>query len=657
MPPLTRALTDDRGIASALAATALALYAVTLSRHVGLIDSGALTLAAWEFGVPHPPGFPLYVLVAYPFAHAPIGSIAARVNFASAVCAAVAVAGVFLLTRSVLARLSPRKVSAAVSITGAAGAALTFMTLRTTWAYATTAEVYTLSMCLSLWIWLLLLRESPMFRTAAALFGLALGAHPPIVVSTVPALLLWFVRTRGIARAATRNVVTAIGCAWLGLGIYALLPLAAHQSPELNWGDPATLDRFWAHISGWQYRGRSNASLSGTARALSAFATILVEQYGSAIPLGLLLAPVGAAALFRRNTAMASLLTTWAMTNVLLTAWMNADWLAGSERGAVVSDDVAAYYLPAFAVCAVFTGVGFVVLLARLPAVLPHRRTRVVVSAGLIGVVVLQPLRGNWADNNRAHDSIARNYVDDVLRSAGSNGLVLLRDWNLSSPLMYVQGAERLRRDVIALDLTLLEKLWYLNAVAQRHPILFDATSRELTRYRELLHDWEEDPPARNDDVTFRAAISAAYDELVLAVVTSHRQSRPVYVTLEVATGSDGKGRRLAERLNADFQLVPGGLLFQVHSGAAGLREPTAVPLHLTPLRGRARGSRERATPSEHIAGVYRDLLVSRGLYFEAHGRCLDALASLGEALLIDPRSGSATVARQRCLRATAPTR
>ncbi|HEY6119111.1 MAG TPA: DUF2723 domain-containing protein, partial [Pyrinomonadaceae bacterium] len=76
---------------------ALIVYAATLAPTVVFVDSGELIVAAKSLGVAHPPGFPLYVLLAHLATRVPIGNIAVRVNFASALFAALAVGVLFLL--------------------------------------------------------------------------------------------------------------------------------------------------------------------------------------------------------------------------------------------------------------------------------------------------------------------------------------------------------------------------------------------------------------------------------------------------------------------------------------------------------------------------------------------------------------------------------
>src|ERR1051325_12030626 len=70
----------------------LALYTLTLAPTVTLVDSGELMVAVKTLGVAHPPGFPIYLLLSHIVALFPLGNVAVRINFASALFAAAAAA-------------------------------------------------------------------------------------------------------------------------------------------------------------------------------------------------------------------------------------------------------------------------------------------------------------------------------------------------------------------------------------------------------------------------------------------------------------------------------------------------------------------------------------------------------------------------------------
>src|SRR5438105_4885440 len=69
--------------AGAVFVATLLLYSWTLAPTVTLIDSGELIVVAYGLGVAHPPGFPLWVILAHLASLVPLGNVAVRINFSS----------------------------------------------------------------------------------------------------------------------------------------------------------------------------------------------------------------------------------------------------------------------------------------------------------------------------------------------------------------------------------------------------------------------------------------------------------------------------------------------------------------------------------------------------------------------------------------------
>jgi Protein of unknown function (DUF2723) len=224
------------------------IYLATMAPTVTFVDSGELIAAAQSLGVAHPPGFPLYTLLAHLATTIPAGTVAQRVHVVSALSAALAAATLTMLALEVLRRQGPRRMGAPDVVAAAAGGLL-FAFSRTLWSYATVAEVYTLSIAMVLIVALLVLRwssrqEDRSLYVAGALFGLALGVHHVTVVLTVPALLWLVYRARGgrflVGKTMLATTLVALTAATL---VYASLAWAASRSAGLNWGDPQTLER------------------------------------------------------------------------------------------------------------------------------------------------------------------------------------------------------------------------------------------------------------------------------------------------------------------------------------------------------------------------------------------------------------------------------
>ena len=74
-----------------LAAGVLGLYLLTLGTHVGRADTFEFQVVAPQLGIAHPTGYPLFVLIGKIFSLLPLGSMAFRVNLASAIFATAAV--------------------------------------------------------------------------------------------------------------------------------------------------------------------------------------------------------------------------------------------------------------------------------------------------------------------------------------------------------------------------------------------------------------------------------------------------------------------------------------------------------------------------------------------------------------------------------------
>ena len=124
-------------IAVLLFAFTLALYTRTMAPGtlMDLGDPGDLQAAAAALGVPHPTGYPLFVLIGWAWVHiVPLGTMAYRLTLLSAVFGSLAVVLTFLLAMRVTGRALP-------SLAGA----LLFGLGYTFWAQTSISEVYTLN--------------------------------------------------------------------------------------------------------------------------------------------------------------------------------------------------------------------------------------------------------------------------------------------------------------------------------------------------------------------------------------------------------------------------------------------------------------------------------------------------------------------------------
>jgi len=147
------------------------VYRLTVAPTLSFWDCGEFIASAYILGVPHPPGFPLYVLIGRIFSVLPIaGDICLRINLLSVASSAVtAMFGYLLLVRIIHKWYGSEEITGwkriIAYIGGVTGAMFMAFSL-TNWGNAVEAEVYGLSMMImTIIFWLSLIyldnRETP----------------------------------------------------------------------------------------------------------------------------------------------------------------------------------------------------------------------------------------------------------------------------------------------------------------------------------------------------------------------------------------------------------------------------------------------------------------------------------------------------------------
>jgi hypothetical protein len=247
-----------RGAAWVAALVALWVYASTLSPTVAWRndgeDSGDLLVASATLGIPHPTGYPLYVLLGRVATLLPVGTTAFRINLVSALAGAT---GVFFVARLAL-ELAPAAGASALAV-AALAASLLYAFSQGAWSQSVVAEVYTLNVAfLAAILWALARAQrtgsNRFLALSAFLFGLGLANHL-LVLAAAPAIA-WVAVQRLISKSIglTSCVLLLVLAIW-GISLDAYLPIRASLGPEFSWGVPNTPQRLWWVLSGAQYRG------------------------------------------------------------------------------------------------------------------------------------------------------------------------------------------------------------------------------------------------------------------------------------------------------------------------------------------------------------------------------------------------------------------
>jgi Protein O-mannosyl-transferase TMEM260-like len=606
-------------LATSVFVAAAVCYAATLAPTVTFVDSGELIAAAKSLGVAHPPGFPLYTLVAHVSTWLPFGTLAERVHLVSAVFAAVAAATLALLVLEILRRQAPGSGRPDSVWAGAAALSggLLFAFSRALWSYATVAEVYSLSIALVLAAVLLVVRWSTrggdrLLYAGATLFGLALGVHHVTVALTLPALLWLVLRARGARFLASRTVLMtaliALGAAAL---VYASMPLAASREAGLNWGDPQTLERFWWHVTGRQYQAFFDLSFSQIGHSLASEVRFVLHQLGPPwFPLALAAAAAGAVRLFLRDRTIFWFLILVVVPNL------------GYALVYAISEDKDAYLLPTYAAFALAAAVGMDTL--RRARALP-KRAAVTATAALLVLLPTVSFAASLPFENRHHFFAAEDYADGILSTVGRDGLLLTYDWEVYSPLLYVQEVEGRRPDVAVIDGNLLRRSWYFDYLKRTYPELLRQAREPVRLYLDDLRHWERDH-ALYERPDLNRRITARFQAVIASFVEVAIDSGPVYATPDIAGQTDA-----VEVLSRRYNFVPQGLVLQLY-GDRGFHDPAAPPLRLRGVTDRSVRLERDDVVREQVLPAMLRMLTLRAGYLQFFGRPERARAAFAEA-------------------------
>lgn len=411
------------------------LYITTLAPDILPADSGEFQITAATLGVAHPPGFPLYTMLAHLMTRLPVGPTPAyRVNLFSALSSVLALAGVYggtyLLTRRVLAGMT------AVLILGSA---------TTFWAQATTANIRSMTALFAALILLAALgfyrerqRSSILPDSASAdrwlvLFALVLSLgvthHASLAFIGLVALIFLLLVDPSLIRPTRRWLRPALA-ALLGLLPLLYLPLRAHAgvrgaSPAL-----ATWSGFTEHVLALGFRGDLFVYLQPALlwERLKIMGNVLTFQFSPLILAGMAL---GFLFLLRKDWRLGFLLGGSFTLFTLITATYRAP-------------QTVEYMLPAYVALALLGGFA-------ATGIKDGRNTVRTIQPAIAALLILSAV---WQFNQRypsfawLHQSAdTRDYANQLAAGTPPDGLILT-DWHWATPLWYMQEVEGQRPDV-----------------------------------------------------------------------------------------------------------------------------------------------------------------------------------------------------------------
>ncbi|MCK4403754.1 MAG: DUF2723 domain-containing protein [candidate division Zixibacteria bacterium] len=454
------------------------VYIFTLCPTIYWEDSAAFCAVHSLLGIPHSPGFPVYVIWGGLFTMIPISNPAFSSNLMSAFWGSLALALLYLLIIEIFNQTKSSRLFSRLATT----TSILFFAFSTSfWLQSIRAEVYTQNIFFTLLLIFLIIKwwhfkESVLGFRILLLFsfilGLSLTNHPLLIITLVPAFALLFFSADFKSLLNPKTLLLLAIFLMLGVSLYLYLPIRSNLSPLINWGKPDS----WSNLLSYLFRTSQPSMLSSGfsfpyLNRLWFNLSFPVAQFGLAF---FWLSIVGAISLFKSYQRIFFLTFLIFILNVLAATWA-ADF-------SLRNYDLLGYLLPSLSVFTIWfawglkASLGWIFKEVRTIQANPVNETNKVVSYmvgyALLGLVLLLPLFQVWKNFdqcNKRSQTWAYGYAHQILSSVKKDALILVGDDNTLTSLWYLNLSQKIRPDVKILSISALSQKSYREQISQQY--------------------------------------------------------------------------------------------------------------------------------------------------------------------------------------------
>ncbi|XP_063188964.1 protein O-mannosyl-transferase TMEM260 isoform X2 [Chroicocephalus ridibundus] len=434
------------------------------------LPTGELITAAYELGVAHPPGYPLFTLLAkLATGLLPLGSPAFRVNL---LCGFLGAAAASCLFYTVF-RLSG-------SYAGGILAAGVFSFSRLTWQWSITAEVFSLN---NLFVGLLMAltvrfeeastakERSKISKLGAFCCGLSLCNQHTIVLY-IACIVPWVLsRLFGKTELSLGHLLKLGLCFLAGLLPYLYLPASSYLNrARWTWGDQTTFQGFLTHFLREEY-GTFNLAKSETGSSMREMLVFQLAQMKSELSLPVLALALMACVSTALPIKQQKSPVIWLFAGMLCLYSLFFAWRANLDiTKPLFLGVVERFWLQSSAVVAVLAGLGLAALASVGNAVLEASRAMPWMEWLSALALVTSQIWANYSACDQSNNYVVDKFARNLLSSMPTGAVILLRGDLPGNALRYLHYCEGMRPDITLVDQEMMTYEWYLPKLAKHLP-------------------------------------------------------------------------------------------------------------------------------------------------------------------------------------------
>ena len=466
------------------------IYVYLISPTVGGGDGGDLITAAYVLGVPHPPGYPLYTLIAHLFTLLPFGpSIAWKVNLFSALCQSLTVAVVFLIVHKITGRVL-------ASIIASLSLAFSF----TFWFYAETAEVFPLNnLLISLLIFFTLNFYFDLQKTKKTaskwiyfmflVLGLGVANHQTILF-TLPSIFILLFLTRKKVKFDRKLIFRSILLFFLGLSFYVYIPITASSDPPVSWDNVKSLKSFIQIVTRADYGSFNAVSLSNSINSdrFRHFLLYLKYIWVDFTFWGVLLGIIGIIfSFFKEKKLFYFLILGFLILGVIFQVYANFP-LGDPFLISVIER----FLLGSYVFFAIFIGIGVSAILFYFEKFSSKDNKLKILFLILPVFLIFIPFFlfvNNFAKADQRRETYTRQFISDLFATVEPNSIVFISEDTGVFSGQYFHHVENLRPDITILT-TGIDRDWAYSHIRNLYPnFKYSDSDSEENRFINFVSD------------------------------------------------------------------------------------------------------------------------------------------------------------------------
>ena len=314
-----------------------------------------------------------------------------------------------------------------------------------------------------------------------------------------------------------KKLIIVIILLMIGLTPYLYLPIRSAQNPEIDWGNPETLENFITHVTAKTHRFRQfEPDFDRIIKKITLAIVYLILQFTITIFFSI----VGVINFFKKKKS-----TLLFLTLMFLISFTLAIVLVVKREIA----DIQIYFLPTYMVFSIFIGLG---IDRTIRQYIKNRKKRVItVIAVLFFILILNySLFNKTVDQSRNYKP--KEYIDYLFSNMEENSIFLANSDSEVFLSWYYQQVEGKRYDVVVIPRLLITYNHWQNKAREKMPeINFSAFKSE--QYSEL--------PISGEFLTFIDKYKLKYqqelhkqillDRIINKFIEDNKKQKPIYMT------------------------------------------------------------------------------------------------------------------------------